>query len=62
MAAVCDICGRGPRFGKTISHSHIRTNRRFSPNVQKVRATVNGSPARLHVCTRCIKAGKVTKR
>jgi large subunit ribosomal protein L28 len=26
-----------------------------------VRATVDGTPKRLHVCTSCIKAGKVTR-
>jgi large subunit ribosomal protein L28 len=61
MAAVCDICGRAPRFGKTISHSHRRTSRRFNPNVQRVRAVVNGAPRRVSVCTRCLKAGKVAK-
>ena len=30
-----------------------------TPNVQKVRAIVNGTPKRLHVCTSCLKAGKV---
>jgi large subunit ribosomal protein L28 len=29
--------------------------------VQKVRAVVNGTPKRLHVCTSCLKAGKVQK-
>ncbi|MGB1225717.1 MAG: large ribosomal subunit protein bL28, partial [Mycobacterium sp.] len=24
MAAVCDICGKGPGFGKSVSHSHRR--------------------------------------
>ena len=61
MAAVCEICGKKPFFGKSVSHSHRRTNRRWNPNVQRVRAMVNGSPARLHVCTSCIKAGKVTR-
>ena len=45
MAAVCDICGKKPFFGKRVSHSHRRTNRRWDPNVQRVRAVVNGSPA-----------------
>jgi len=45
-----------------VSHSHRRTKRRWNPNIQKIRAVVNGSPKRLHVCTGCIKAGKVTKR
>ncbi len=61
MASVCEVCGKAPIFGKNLSHSHRRTNRRWNPNVQRVRAIVNGSPVRLHVCTSCIKAGKVTK-
>ena len=61
MASVCEVCGKAPIFGKSLSHSHRRTNRRWNPNVQRVRALVNGSPVRLHVCTSCIKAGKVTK-
>ncbi|MCL2536657.1 MAG: 50S ribosomal protein L28, partial [Nocardiaceae bacterium] len=28
MAAVCDVCAKGPGFGKSVSHSHRRTNRR----------------------------------
>jgi large subunit ribosomal protein L28 len=61
MASVCEVCGKAPIFGKRLSHSHRRTNRRWNPNVQKVRAIVDGSPRRLHVCTACIKAGKVQK-
>ena len=61
VAAVCDICGKHPSFGMRLSHSHRRTKRRWNPNVQKVRAIVNGSPKRLHVCTSCLKAGKVQK-
>ena len=45
----------------SISHSHRRTKRRWNPNIQRVRAVVNGAPKRLHVCTSCIRAGKVTK-
>jgi large subunit ribosomal protein L28 len=61
MAAVCDICGKKPSFGMSVSHSHRRTKRRWNPNIQRVRAVVNGAPKRLHVCTSCIRAGKVTK-
>ncbi len=61
MAAVCDVCGRSPSFGKKVSHSHRRSPRRWNPNIQKVRAVVNGTPRRLHVCTKCIKAGKVQR-
>lgn len=61
MAATCDVCGKHPSFGHNISHSHRRTKRRWSPNIQRVRALVDGSTKRLDVCTSCLKAGKVTK-
>ena len=61
MAANCEICGKGPGFGHTISHSHIRTKRRFNPNIQRVRALIKGSPKRVDVCTSCLKAGKVQR-
>ena len=61
VAAVCDVCGKGPGFGHNVPWSKKKTNRRWDPNVQRVRALVNGTPKRLHVCTSCIKAGKVTR-
>ena len=61
MAAVCDICGKRPLFGKTVSFSHKRGNRRWDPNIQRVRALVKGAPRRLNVCTKCLKAGRVTR-
>jgi large subunit ribosomal protein L28 len=61
VASVCDICGKGPGFGNRVSFSHRRTPRRFNPNIQVRRATVDGTSRRLHVCTSCIKAGKVTR-
>ncbi len=61
MAAVCEVCGKHPSFGMSISHSHRRIKRRWNPNIQRIRAVVGGSPRRIHVCTSCIRAGKVTK-
>lgn len=61
MAAVCEVCGKHPSFGMQISHSHVRTKRRWNPNIQRVRAIVDGSTKRLDVCTSCIKAGKIQK-
>ena len=62
MAKVCHSCGKGPAFGQSRSHSMVATKRRFDPNLQKVRiVTENGAPLRAYVCTRCLKAGKVTK-
>jgi large subunit ribosomal protein L28 len=62
VASVCDVCGKGPLFGKNVSFSHRRTPRRFNPNIQTVKTVVNGAPKRLNVCTSCIKAGKVTRK
>jgi large subunit ribosomal protein L28 len=61
MAKVCHSCGRGPAFGNSRSHSMVATKRRFNPNLQKIRISDSGTPRRVYVCTRCIKAGKVTK-
>lgn len=74
MAKRCDLCGKGPATGSTITRRGVakkaggvgirivRVNRRrFLPNLQRVRALVNGSVRRLRVCTRCIKSGKVQK-
>ena len=61
MAANCDVCGKSPSFGHSISHSHVRTKRRWNPNIQRVRVLVGRTPKRMHVCTGCIKAGKIVK-
>ena len=37
MSAVCQVTGRKPSFGKSVSHSHRRTNRRWDPNIQRKR-------------------------
>jgi large subunit ribosomal protein L28 len=61
MAKVCDVCGKAPQFGNNISHAHNVTRRRWNPNLQVVKALVNGAPKRLRVCASCIKSGKVAK-
>ena len=61
MAKVCHVCSKGPAFGNTRSHSMVATRRRFDPNLQRVRIDDNGTPRRVYVCTRCLKAGKVAK-
>lgn len=61
MGAVCEVCGKHPSFGMSVSHSHRRTKRRWNPNVQRVRAAVGGTTRRIDVCTSCIRAGRLTK-
>jgi large subunit ribosomal protein L28 len=59
--AKCEICGKGVVSGIKVSHSHIRTKRTWSPNIQPVKALINGAPKRIKVCTRCLKSGKVVR-
>ena len=37
MARVCDVTGKKPLRGHHVSHSNIKTNRRFLPNLQTKR-------------------------
>jgi large subunit ribosomal protein L28 len=61
MAFKCEVCGKGPLVGNQVSHANNKTKKRTLPNLQTVRAVVDGSHKRIRVCTRCLKAGKITK-
>ncbi len=61
MSKVCSVCGKHPSAGRNVSHSHRVTNRIIRPNIQKVTAVVDGSVKQVNVCTKCMKAGKVTR-
>lgn len=61
MARACDLCGKGLLRGNRVSHAHNVSRRVWNPNLQNVRAIVNGKPTHLKVCTRCLKANKVVK-
>lgn len=37
MSRICMVTGKKPTFGKKVSFSHKRSNRRWTPNVQKKR-------------------------
>ncbi len=74
MSRVCEICGKGPSAGGSITRRGmakrlggvgrkiVRTNkRRFLPNLQKVRAVIGKTRTTITVCTNCIKSGRVRK-
>jgi large subunit ribosomal protein L28 len=61
MAKDCVICGKNTHTGFRVSHSNIRTKRRWKPNIQKVRILIKGIPTKANVCTRCLKAGKAQR-
>lgn len=56
----CYICGKKRIFGKSISHSGVRTNRVFAPNLQWRRVNLSGQGGqgqvvRIRICTKCLK-------
>lgn len=62
MSKECDFCGKKPQVGNHVSHSNIKTKRRFCPNLQKVRHQfASGDVRTLTVCTRCLRSGAVCK-
>ncbi len=61
VACVCEICNKSERSGMNVSHSHLKTKRTWKPNIQRVRAVVNGEVKRINVCTRCLRSGKVQR-
>ena len=61
MAHFCEICGKGTMSGMNVSHSHLKTKKTWKPNIQRVRAVVDGEVKRVNVCTRCLRSGKVQR-
>ena len=74
MSRVCEICGKSTSAGRSISRRGRAkrlggvgikttgvTKRKFKPNIQRVRAMVNGGSKRIKVCAQCIRSGRVEK-
>jgi large subunit ribosomal protein L28 len=74
MARICEITGRRPMKGSIIWRSgkskksggigtHITaiTKRKFMPNLQRVKALIDGEVRYIRVSTRALKRGLVTK-
>lgn len=61
MANVCEICNKGERSGFNVSHSNLKTKRKWKPNIQTVKAVINGEVKRVNTCTRCLRSGKVQR-
>ncbi len=59
--AKCAVCGKGVHFGNNVSHSHRRSNHIWNSNIKKVKCNVEGSAKRIHVCTKCLRAGAVER-
>lgn len=61
MAFACDFCGKSRQRAHKVSHSNIKTRKWQKPNLQPVRAVVDGRVQRMQACTRCIRSGRVVK-
>jgi len=74
MGMQCSVCGKKPVLGnqktyrgkakylggvgKKITGMSRRT---FKPNLQKVKAVVDGETVRVRVCTQCMRSGRVQR-
>jgi large subunit ribosomal protein L28 len=59
--AKCFVCGKQRMAGQNVSHANNVTKRLFKPNLQVVRARVDGRPKQVAVCTRCLRSGRIEK-
>ena len=58
---VCSVCEKKRVTGNNVSHANNRTKRVFLPNLQRMRVQTEKGTKRVHVCTRCLRSGKVVK-
>lgn len=61
MSRVCDICGKRSLTGNYRSHSMNANKRKFYPNLQTVKAEIDGEVKKVKVCTSCLRSNKVKK-
>jgi large subunit ribosomal protein L28 len=74
MAKICELTGVGPRKGSIIwrsgkskksggigTHVTAITKRKFMPNLQRVKAVINGEVRYIRVTANALKKGLVTK-
>lgn len=61
MGKFCEVCAKGTLNGNKVSHSNRKSGKKWAPNVQSVRAVVDGRTVHLNVCTRCLRSGKVER-
>ena len=63
MSRVCEVCGKRPTVGNSVSHANNKTKRVWLPNLQRLncRDKVTGAVRKMRVCTRCIRSEFVQK-
>lgn len=61
MSRKCEICGKESLKAASRSFSNKQNVYRQQPNLQTVRAEINGQVKKVKVCTSCLKKGLVKK-
>lgn len=61
MSRECAVCGKRSLKANKVSFSHKHHAHLQVPNLQTVKANMNGSIKTIKVCASCIKANKVQK-
>jgi large subunit ribosomal protein L28 len=74
MPRVCPFTGKRTQVGRSIVRRGKakylggvgkkitgKTNRTFMPNIQRVRAIIDGTPTRINVSVKAIRMGKIVK-
>ncbi len=56
MPRVCEICGKKPQMGSTVTHAHNVNKRLFKPNLRVVKSVESGTPKKVKMCMKCLKA------
>ena len=56
MSKTCEICGKHPHSGSTVSHAMNHTKRIFYPNLRKIKTVVEGTSKTIKICMKCLKA------
>lgn len=63
--AKCEICNKTKNWGNKISiaRSHVsrRATRTFAPNLRTTKADINGETKKIHVCSKCLRSGKIKR-
>ena len=62
MARRCDICGKGPMSGNTVSKSMNHLRRVWRPNLFDVKTEIECRTLTLKLCSRCLKSNYVVKK
>jgi large subunit ribosomal protein L28 len=56
MSRICDVCGRGPVSGGSVSHAHNVSKRVFKPNLRNIKLEIDGVNQNAKICMRCLKS------